>query len=170
MSKTREKNQETPVDGDNTMSRRELLSKLSPLGRVTLREADCTGCGTCVQECTTSALRLATDEETGSFRLLFRHGVCVACGDCVKICPENCLSVERLLEPDKIDSETVLFEDKIVRCKRCGSPVGPAVMISRLRDRVGSGDPVLVSRFELCPACKVQSEFSHLLGKHGHIS
>ena len=86
------------------------------------------------------------------------------------ICPEQCLSVERVLEPDKINGETVLFEDEIIRCKRCGSPVGPAVMIARLRDRIGSSDPNLASRFELCPRCKVQGEFSQLIGKDGHIS
>jgi ferredoxin len=137
---------------------------------VTLNKADCTGCGTCAQECSTGALTISTDGETGTFRLLFKYGVCVACGQCVKICPEQCLSVERILEPDKIETETVLLEDEIIKCTRCGSPVGPALMIARLRDRIGSSDPNLASRFELCPRCKVQSEFSHLIGKDGHIS
>jgi ferredoxin len=170
MSENKEKHRETPVSSGKQITRRELLSKVSPLGRVTLKKADCTGCGICAQECPTGALRISANAETGSFSLLFRHGACVACGECVKICPENCLSVERLLEPEKIDSETVLFEDKIVRCRRCGSPVGPAVMIARLRERIGSSDPEMASRFELCPRCKMQSEFSQLLGKHGHIS
>ncbi len=170
MSDSKESHKEKPVNNDGEITRRELLNKVSPLGRVTLNKADCTGCGTCAEECSTGALTVAADNGTGSFRLLFRYGVCVACGQCAKICPENCLSVERILETEKIDSETVLFEDKIVRCTRCGSPVGPAGMIAKLRDRIGSSDPRLASRFELCPRCKVQSEFTDLIGKDGHIS
>ena len=170
MSDIRENHQQTPVSTESEITRRELLKKVSPLGRVTLNKDDCTGCGACAQEGTTGALTISTDEETGIFRLLFKYGVCVACGQCVRICPEQCLSVERVLEPDKINGETVLFEDEIIRCKRCGSPVGPAVMIARLRDRIGSSDPNLASRFELCPRCKVQGEFSQLIGKDGHIS
>src|SRR4030067_7782 len=109
----------------NEISRRELLKRLSPLSKVKLDSAQCTGCGLCVVECPTEALLISSNEEDDTFQLLFKHGNCVACGQCVEICPEKCLAVERLLEPDHMHNYSVLFKDKIVRCSRCDSPMGP---------------------------------------------
>jgi ferredoxin len=75
----------------------------------------------------------------------------VACGGCVKICPEQCLHVERRLEPDKIGDEAVLFEDELVKCSECGAPVGPRSMVEKMRARVKT------VRSELCIACKSRS-------------
>lgn len=141
------------------ISRRELLQKLSPLGKVSLDTTKCTGCGLCAQECPTGALAFILSEESDTFRLLFRHGLCVACGQCVEICPEKCLQVERLFKVDKLDGQTVLFEDEIARCSRCGRPVGPKTMIDKLRARmIASGHP-LTSQLGLCPDCKTQTQF-----------
>ena len=154
----------------NEISRRELLQKLSPLGRVSLDTAKCTGCTLCTQECPTGALSVSSDEESGTFRLLFKHGVCVACGKCAEICPEKALQVERLLEPDKLKEQSVLFEDEIARCSRCGCAIGPRTMIEKLRDRMAASGHPIKDQFELCPRCKTQTQFGHITGEHGHIS
>jgi ferredoxin len=152
------------------ISRRELLQKLSPLGRVSLDVAKCTGCKLCTQECPTGALSASSDEESDTFRLLFKHGVCVACGKCAEICPEKALEVERLLEPDKLDGQTVLFEDEIARCSRCGCVIGNRKMIDKLRARTAAAGHPVMEQFELCPKCKTQTQFGHITGDYGHIS
>lgn len=157
-------------DSKGEISRRELLNRLSPLGKVSLDAAQCTGCGLCALECPTGALTVMLSEESDTFRLLFQHGSCVACGQCVEICPEKCLQVERLLELDKMDSQSVLFEDGIARCPRCGGAVGPKSMIDKLQARMKAAGHSLASQCGLCSECKAQTQFSQLGLRNGHVA
>lgn len=142
------------------ISRRELLQLLSPLGKLTLDSSRCTGCGLCALECPTGALALSQGDND-TFLLVFKHGACFACGRCTEVCPEKCLQLERVIELDKLDSQTVLFEDVMVRCSGCGAPVGPRTMINKLQARmVAKGQHS--GRFDLCPECKSKSQFSQL--------
>ncbi len=136
------------------LSRRELLERLSPFGKVKLDAAKCTGCCLCVTECSTGALTISTIDENGGFQLLFRQSRCMACSQCVEICPEKCLRMEHVLELEKTDSQSVLFEDTIVRCSGCGSPIGPRSMIAKLQTRVMAVGHSFSSQAELCPACR----------------
>jgi ferredoxin len=138
------------MEPNGKISRREMLQKLSPLGWLSLDAARCTGCGLCARECPPGALSVSGGDD-GTFRLLFKYGTCVACGRCLEICPEKALSLERRLEPDRIGSESVLFEDEVIRCSGCGAPVGPRKMVEKIRSRIGT------SRSELCIACKARS-------------
>ena len=150
------------VKPEGVISRRELLKRLSPFGKVELDSSQCTGCGLCGLECPTGALTVSSSEESDAFQLLFKHGNCVACSRCLEICPEKCLRMERVLELDKMDSQSVLFEDVIVRCSSCGSPVGPKTMIDKLQARVAVAGRPFPAQFELCPTCKVQAQFGQL--------
>ena len=147
-------------ENKDEISRRQLLEMASPLGKVELDSSRCTGCGLCAVECPTGALVFSSGEETDAFRLLFKHGYCVACNQCVEICPEKCLCVERALELDKIGGQSVLFEDTIIKCSGCGSPLGPKSMIDKIRARVIAAGKIFPARFELCPDCKVRGFFS----------
>ncbi len=147
---------------EGKISRRELLKRLSPFGKVKLDALQCTGCGLCAVECPTRALSVSLSEETDVFQLLFKHGDCVACSRCVEICPEKCLRMERVLELDKMDSQSVLFEDAIIRCSSCGDPVGPKTMVDKLHSRVASDGQPVPAQFELCPNCKIKAQFSGL--------
>jgi len=150
------------LEPESEISRRELLKRLSPFGKVKLDTTQCTGCGLCALECPTEALVISSSEETDAFQLIFKHGNCVVCGQCVEICPENCLVVERILEMDKVGSQSVLFEDTLVRCSGCGSPLVPKSMIDKMQARVIAAGKIFPFQFELCPACKVQAQFGQL--------
>lgn len=147
---------------EGEISRRELFQRLSPLGKVQLDASRCTGCGLCALECPTGALVVSSGEETDAFQLRFRHGYCLACSQCVAVCPEKCLFVERVLELDKMDQESVLFEGAIIRCSNCGSPIGPKAMIDKLRDRVLAAGQSPPSQFGLCPNCKAEAVFRQM--------
>ena len=142
---------------EGEISRRELLKMASPLGKVTIDDSKCTGCGLCAGDCPTQALAFSASEESDTYQLLFKHSLCIACGQCVEICPEQCLYLERTLELASLNNPpAVLFEDEIVRCRECGSPVGSSTMIESLRAKLPAGGSSHASHFELCPECKVK--------------
>ena len=144
------------------ISRRELLKMASPLGKVILDRDRCTGCGLCAVECPTVALLISSSEESESFKLIFKHGNCVACGLCVEICPEKCLHIERALELDRVGSQSVLFEDRIVRCSGCGCPLGPRSMVDKMKARIAAVGNPLPHQFEFCPDCKASAPSGQL--------
>ena len=150
------------VNPEDEVSRRELLERFSPFGKVELDTSQCTGCGLCALECPTRALTVSSSGRTDTFQLLFKYSHCLACSRCVEICPEKCLRMERVLELKKMDSQSVLFEDTIVRCAECGSPIGPKIMIDKLQARMLAASQSFPSQFGLCPTCKVQAQLSKL--------
>jgi len=144
------------------ISRRELLKLASPFGKVELDGSQCTGCGLCALDCPTGALTVSTSGETEAYQLLFKHNLCLACAKCIEVCPEQCLHLERTLEVDKFNRPaTVLFEDTIVMCSECGRPVGSRAMIDNIKAKLSAVGQAFPSQFELCPMCKVKSQFSY---------
>lgn len=145
------------------ISRRQLLKMASPLGKVTLEKDRCTGCGLCALECPSGALVFTQDSEAVACQLLFKHSLCVACGQCVEICPEQCLHLERALEPEGLHRPaTVLFEDEIVRCAECGCPLASRAMINGIKAKLPATGRVPSSQLELCPGCKAKVQFSRM--------
>jgi len=145
---------------ESEISRRELLKLAVPFGMVEIDNKHCTGCGLCTIDCPTGALAVLPGEGD-AYRLVFRHSTCIACGECVKICPEDCLSLQRTFDVDRVNQPAkVLFEDMVIRCSECGSPVASKAMINKLRDKVPAAAQRFHSRFELCPACKIKAQFN----------
>ncbi len=143
------------------ISRRELLTRFVPFGKLELDSSRCTGCSLCTIECPTEALIASPGEEPDTYRLLFRQGSCFACGRCVEVCPEQCLRLEHVLEPDSMNSPaTVLFEDKVAKCRECGSIIGSRAMIDRLQVKVMAKGKPIAAQFELCSMCKIKAPFS----------
>jgi len=136
--------------------------RLSPLGKVELDSTRCTGCGLCSIECSSEALITLSNEENDGFKLIFKHGDCTACGRCVEICPEKCLQMKRTFEPDKMKNQSVLFQDNLVRCSECGSPIGPKSMVDKMYAKVTTGGQAMPMKFKLCPECKIRYQFSQL--------
>jgi ferredoxin len=128
----------------------------APFGIVEVDSSRCTGCGLCALDCPTEALSFLREGEDDSYRILFRHDRCVACGLCRKSCPEQCLRVERGLNLVKMgEAPSVLFEDRVSRCRDCGTPLFPEAMIGRLRSKMSAAgnDP---RALDLCPVCRLK--------------
>ena len=143
------------------ISRRQLLKMASPLGKVTLETAACTGCGLCALDCPTGALSVAPSGEAERYQLLFKHSLCIACGECVEACPERCLRLERTVEPDRLNQPAaVLFDDEIVRCADCGRPLASRAMINSIKAKLQAKEGE--TQFELCPECKSKIHFSRM--------
>jgi len=128
-----------------------------PFGKVRLDDTQCTGCGLCAINCPTNALTILTSDDSNEYQLLFQHDSCVACGMCVNTCPEGCLRLEHILELDRIGSgASVLFQDSVVKCRRCGNPVAPKSMMDRLKAKLQGTENSLAERLEICPACRIE--------------
>jgi ferredoxin len=61
--------------------------------RVQVREADCSGCGACVEACNVKALELGNGAVRGRWSLLVREPACLGCGACVPTCRAGALAL-----------------------------------------------------------------------------
>jgi ferredoxin/coenzyme F420-reducing hydrogenase delta subunit len=128
----------------------------APFGIVEVDSSRCTGCGLCAPDCPTEALSLQRKGEDDSYRILFQHDLCVGCGLCGKFCPEQCINVERGLDLSRIgEGPSILFEDRICRCRDCGNPLFPQAMVSRLRSKMSAAGNAY-GAMDLCPVCRLK--------------
>jgi 2-oxoglutarate ferredoxin oxidoreductase subunit delta len=68
------------------------------LGRVTIKEERCKGCGYCVEACTKEGLTLDPEKRnrSGYSVAVFRQeSDCSGCAQCADICPDAALEVYR---------------------------------------------------------------------------
>jgi len=128
----------------------------APFGIVEVDSSRCTGCGLCALDCPTEALSLQQKGEDDSYRILFQHDLCVGCGLCRKFCPEQCINVEQGLDLSKIGKgPSILFEDRISRCRDCGNLLFPQAMISRISSKMSAAGNAH-GAMDLCPACRLK--------------
>ncbi len=127
-----------------------------PLGVVTVRTDACTLCGLCSGSCRPGALR---QEETGdTIRLAFDAAACTACGACKEACPEDALQLTRRLDPALLRGNPAdLAVQPSVRCRSCGSPLGPAAVLDVVRKRSGMASGGAWERIlGLCQECRIR--------------
>ncbi len=123
-----------------------------PLGQVTVDAAGCTLCGSCTLVCPTGALRL--DEGPLTSSLEFNPTRCIGCGHCQTACPEEALTVSHGLRIQDL-AVRPMKTDTITRCRNCGSPVGPSVMVKKVKALLPDANPELIAAMtELCSDCK----------------
>jgi len=147
---------------------RTVSTGIVPFGKVELDSSQCTGCGLCALSCTTGALAISQDEEGATYQLLFRHDSCVACGKCVESCPETCLRLDQVLALAALGSPPeVLFEDRLVRCQRCGKPIASGAMLDRLQARVSGVAGALDLTSDICPVCAITDQFNLIRANEG---
>jgi len=63
--------------------------------RPIVNQAECTGCGTCAEQCRFQAIRMVTgpDEAAGTVARI-DHEACSGCGLCIVICPEEAIPID----------------------------------------------------------------------------
>lgn len=140
-----------------------LFDPAVPFGTVGVKAGRCTLCGACPERCPTGALRLLEDGD--SSRLLFDHGRCVACEACVQVCPEAAVEMTRGLVFARLSGETILAEDQMARCQRCGTSIAPQRMLRKiqrsLNQTMARGGEAL-GRY--CPSCQMLQSLAGVRG------
>ncbi len=115
----------------------------------------CTLCGTCEKYCPHSALKI------DGGKLEFDSSNCTGCGYCASLCPENSITMNPLPRVGDLERRTA-FEDEIVNCARCGTPLDSARFLRKVAALVGGEDPMM----KYCNSCKQQMAFQKLMQFH----
>lgn len=137
------------------------LPEGAPFGRVLVDRDKCTLCLGCVAVCPAKALADGGEEP----RLLFYEQNCVQCGLCERACPEEAITREARLLPDPAarGRATVLNEEAVFHCLRCGKPFATRKMIDHITAKLAGHpmfqDPEARRRLQMCDDCRVRDMF-----------
>lgn len=122
-----------------TNSLLDVVHNASPVGVVVLDATACTLCAQCATTCPTDALQSAYDGESISITL--DAAACVNCHQCLAACPEfkrGAIAVEPRVDSDLLATgRHTLNEGAVLMCERCGEPIAPDTMMTRISDLLG---------------------------------
>ena len=125
-------------------------------GNITINEATCTLCLSCVGACNVRALTAHPEDNT----LRFDPSICTNCTYCEVVCPEaDCLAVIR----DEIDlnpnyfKQNIMASDDIFDCVECGvgfATVKSIEKIAKMMTPIFGKDEVKIKTLYCCADCK----------------
>ena len=119
-----------------------------PWRRVVVDQRACTLCGACAFVCPSAALALSGQGDV----LLGRQASCIGCHLCEQACPENAMALFPVV-PDGAQV-CVLAQQQWARCHRCGRPVAPELLVTRLERMFVEDDAASRLTLRLCEDCK----------------
>lgn len=137
------------------------LPQGAPFGRIEVNRDKCTLCMGCVSVCPAKALADGGEEP----KLLFYEQNCVQCGLCEKACPEDAIGLQACLtvDPELRGRTTVLNEEPVFHCVRCGKPFATQKMIDNITKKLSGHhmfrDADSVRRLKMCDDCRVRDMF-----------
>ena len=118
-------------------------------GSLEVDESLCTLCGVCVRTCPTNALALVEEERA---RLVLKVDECIGCKECERECPEKAVEVKWAYEKGYLERK--LVESPIVKCVKCGAPLGPEALIVSVERKLGITGDIAKRHTRLCVNCK----------------
>ncbi len=121
-------------------------------------EGSCTLCKACVVNCPTSALDVSSSHQKDA--LTFNPSQCIGCKICFIVCPEKAISIKKSFQPRRIieGKPVTKAEAEIMKCMKCGLPVGSKKTIERIMIRMKAPGSRSLSSLQLCPDCKQSIE------------
>ena len=132
--------------------------ELLKFGKVSINEASCTLCLSCVGACNTGALY--ADNSDNSIKL--NASLCTTCNYCVLSCAEKD-TIE--LEPCGVDLEPGFFnykmlaKDELFKCIECGKEFATSKAVMKIADMMGAhfaNDPEKMKTLFCCGDCKAK--------------
>ncbi|NLB34265.1 MAG: 4Fe-4S binding protein [Elusimicrobia bacterium] len=107
-------------------------------------EKFCIGCGACSHTCPTGAIVIEDKGETR--KIIRRYNQCIFCGECERRCPQPISGVRLSREHELAGGNKGVMQSSqefsLIRCTRCGYPIGTLKALQATSTRVG---PALAS-------------------------
>jgi ferredoxin len=131
---------------------------------VFLRE-NCNACGVCEESCPENCLQLV-DQGSDQDRMEKGTSPSTPQHSAQALSSTRAQARGRKVDPQEDHSlgaaerTKVIFEDKISRCRECGTPLFPQAMVRRLESKLFLTEQE-VWPFHLCPSCRMKSQFKN---------
>ncbi len=130
-------------------------------GPVTVDPGICICCGICSNVCVSGAIFVT--RASGGCTWAYDVGACTFCGRCFDHCPVDAISQTENL-PHVYATSRALAETVVVPaavCSVCGGPRKP-VNVKLLGRAYGTVTPELLTRMNMCPACRAEAAASQI--------
>jgi Pyruvate/2-oxoacid:ferredoxin oxidoreductase delta subunit len=134
-------------------------------GHITVNEAACTLCLSCVGACNVRALTAHPEDNS----LRFDASICTACGYCEATCPEKeCLTLVRgeIGLKKAWFGQKIMAKDTLFECQRCGKPFATSKAVNRIAavmTPLFAGDETKLKSLYCCADCKPKIMFETYL-------